>query len=360
MSSAFAIFRRDFTKFVRSPMMITMIFIFPLIVMIIFGNTMGSTLSYLPVGLVQEDPSTGRSTLYTRVFTAMQDKNLYSITIYTNEKAAKEALADGRIYAAVIFQGSEKENERVRLYLDSSQYAIPGVLESGIREEISGVDPQTAVYTSKIFGDINYFQYFGVAVIVLAIFMSTLLGGGTAIIQDRETGILEGYFVTPVKRSRIIMGLIASGTLKAFLSGCFILAMGVILAGIEIRNMEILSSALVVIFLISLGLTSFVVSFAIRFSSQTLYHSAISFFNLLLFLTSGALYPTEGMPWWLVWISWINPETYSLHALRCILLKGQGLGYVTFDLLVLIFLTLVAIAAGILTFPMNLEFTIEQ
>jgi ABC-2 type transport system permease protein len=360
MRSARAVFRRDFTKFIRSLLMITMIFIFPLIIMIIFGNTMGSTLTHLPVGLAQEDPSAARSTLYTRVLSAMQEKNLYSIIIYTNEKAAKAALADGRIYAAVIFQGSEKEDETVRLYLDTSQYAIPGVLESGIQEEIRGVDPQAAVVISRIYGNIKYFQFFGVAVIVLAIFMSTLLGGGTAIIHDRETGILEGYFVTPVKRSRIIMGLIASGTLKAFLSGCFILAMGVLLAGVVIRSLETLSSALLVILLISVGLTSFVVSFAIRFSNQTLYHSAISFFNLLLFLTSGALYPTEGMPWWLVWISWINPETYSLHALRCILLKGQGLGYVTFDLLVLSLLTLAAIAAGILAYPTDLEFTLEQ
>jgi ABC-2 type transport system permease protein len=359
MRSARAVFRRDFMKFIRSPVMITMIFIFPLIIMIIFGNTMGSTLTHLPVGLVQEESLAGGTPLSTGVLSAMEGRDLYSITMYTNEKTAKRALAEGRIYAAVIFQGPDSEKEMVLLYLDTSQYAIPGVLESGILGDIRVVNPQATVYTYRIYGNIKYFQFFAVAVIVLAIFMSTLLGGGTAIIQDRETGILEGYFVTPVKRSRVIIGLIASGTLKAFLSGCFILTMGVLLAGVMIRNLETLSSALLVILLISVGLTSFVVSFAIRFSNQTLYHSAISFFNLLLFLTSGALYPTEGMPWWLVWISWINPETYSLHALRCILLKGQGLGYVTFDLLVLSLLTLAAIAAGILAYPTNLEFALD-
>ena len=32
-------------------------------------------------------------------------------------------------------------------------------------------------------------------------------------------GIIEGYFVTPLKRLSIIMSMIASGTLRAFLSG---------------------------------------------------------------------------------------------------------------------------------------------
>jgi len=316
---------------------------------------MGSTLTHLPVGVTQEEFFEGRTALFTGSVAAMQEDDLYAITVYSQEGAAKEALERGSIYEVVVFPYPTGENRPVLQYLDSSQYLVPAVLEEDLSAKIRQVEPGVSVKVTKVYGEIDYLQYFGVAVIVLAIFMTSLMGGGTSIIQDRELGILEGYFVTPVKRSRIIAGLIASGTVKAFLAACFILWMGILLAGITIRSLDSLFSALFVIFIISLGLTSLVVSFAPRFSSLMLYFATISFLNLLLFMTSGAFYPSEGMPDWLVWVSWINPETYSLHALRCIILKGQGLGYVTNDLLILSLLTAAAIILGILTFPRELD-----
>jgi ABC-type multidrug transport system permease subunit len=70
-----------------------------------------------------------------------------------------------------------------------------------------------------VYGIIEYFQFFGVGVIVMAIFMTTMMGGAFALIRDREQGIIEGYLVTPVKRSSIILGIIGSGTVRAFSAG---------------------------------------------------------------------------------------------------------------------------------------------
>jgi ABC-2 type transport system permease protein len=354
MRDAGAIFKRDMRKFLGSLLMITMIFMFPLFIMVIFGHTMGSTLTHIPVGVTHEEFFQSNP-LFTESVSAMQRDVLYAITVFPREVTAKEALKEGRIYAVVLFP-DPTGNRSVLLYLDSSQYLVPDVLEKDISTKILKMDPRVSIKAIKVYGDIDYLQYFGVAVIVLAIFMSSLLGGGTSIIQDRELGILEGYFVTPVQRSRIIGGLIASGTVKAFFAGTFILGMSVLLAGVTIRSVDSFLSALFVIFLISLGLTSLVVSFAARFSNLMLYLSTVSFLNLILFMTSGAFYPSEGMPDWLVWVSWVNPETYSLHALRCIILKGQGLGYVMFDIVILSLLTVAAIILGILTFPRELDY----
>jgi ABC-2 type transport system permease protein len=72
-------------------------------------------------------------------------------------------------------------------------------------------------------------------------------------------------------------------------------------------------------------------------------------------MTSGAFYPTIGMPDWLRWITLINPEWYSVHALRSIILRGQGLEVVGADLVALLIFSILAISLGILTYRRTLE-----
>jgi ABC-2 type transport system permease protein len=119
--------------------------------------------------------------------------------------------------------------------------------------------------------------------------------------------------------------------------------------------MEDFLLVLLVIFIASIGVTSLMVSIASRFSNQQEYASTTAFFNLILFMTSGAFYPTIGMPDWLRWITIINPEWYSVHALRSIILRGQGLTVVGPDLIALLVFSMLAISLGIVTYRRTLE-----
>jgi ABC-2 type transport system permease protein len=168
-------------------------------------------------------------------------------------------------------------------------------------------------------------------------------------------GIHEGYLVTPVKRSSIIMGMISSGTVRAFLAGFIIFIVGVLITGVIVRSFMDFLMVVLVIFIASVGVTSLMVSIASRFNNQQEYASTTAFFNLILFMTSGAFYPTIGMPDWLRWITVINPEWYSVHALRSIILRGQGLSVIAPDLIALLIFSAAAILLGILTYRRTLE-----
>ena len=89
---------------------------------------------------------------------------------------------------------------------------------------------------NNIYGDIKYIQFFGVGVIMMAIFTSTMFGGGIALIKDRENGIHEGYLVTPVQRTSIIAGIISSGTIRAFIAGFAIFLIDILITGIVIQS----------------------------------------------------------------------------------------------------------------------------
>lgn len=360
MRGAVAIFRRDFKKFLGNPAIIVMTLFMPIMYLIIFGNAMGGAITHIPIGVAQEVPFENETPLYLSAvdglshFHSGDNPPMFDVTVYSGEETAKAAFAEGKVMAVAIFPSGVETDRPVRLYLDSSEYMIPDLIQSGVSSVMAQSGAENQLEVSKIYGDIEYLQFFGVGVIVMAIFMTTMMGGGISMIRDRENGIIEGYLVTPVKRSSIILGIIASGTVKAFMAGFIIFMVDIFVAGVAVDGMETFLMVLVVLFIISIGITSLVVSFSSRFSSQQEYASVVAFLNLILFMTSGAFYPVLGMPSWLRWIAVINPEYYAIHALRSLILRGQ-VHLIGMDLLALIVFSGIAIALGITTYRRTLE-----
>ncbi|NJD54499.1 MAG: ABC transporter [Candidatus Methanoperedens sp.] len=355
MSGTSAIFERDFKKFIKTPFMIVMTLMFPVFYLVIFGNAMGGSINHIPIGVAQEDSFDNSTPLFESAIEKMRQSTVFDVTVYSNEQNAKRALQDGKIKAVAVFPDKYSRGNEIQLYVDSSEYLIPAVVDSGLNNILRNLEFQSQTRTTKIYGDVDYIQFFGVGVMVMAIFMSSMMGGGMSLIRDREMGIIEGYLVTPVKRSSIIIGTIASGTVKALVAAMLILIVTIPAAGIDIRSIEGFLLILLVLFLTSMGIISFVVAFASRLASQWAFSSIVSFLNLLLFMTSGAFYPIQGMPAWLQYITWINPEAYSVHALRSIILRDQGFSFILFDLVALFIFTIIFVTIGISSFRRTLE-----
>ncbi|MDD1685117.1 MAG: ABC transporter permease [Methanoregula sp.] len=361
IKGAAAIFKRDFKKFLSNPLVIVMTMFMPIMYLIIFGNAMGGTITHVPIAVVQEEPYTTNTPLFVsavdtlKVLAQKDNPRMFDVTVYTDEEKAKRDLKNGIIKGVIVFPSPISRSNAVRLYVDSSEYVTPSLIQSGVQTALMTAASKNTLEVNKIYGDIKYIQFFGVGVIVMAIFMSTMMGGGIALIKDREMGIIEGYLVTPVKRSSIILGMIGSGTIRAFLAGIIIFIVDILITGIIIHSAEDLVLVLLVLFITSLGVTSLMVSMASRFANQQEYASVAAFSSLILFMTSGAFYPVIGMPDWLRWITVINPEYYAVDALRSIILRGQGLDVIAMDLVALLLFSTGAIILGITTYRRTLE-----
>ena len=359
---AVAIFKRDFKKFLSNPFVVIMTLMMPIMYLVIFGNAMGGTISHIPVAVVQEAPPYTETPLYTSAIVELNhitQKDPYpkmlDVTAFDDETAAKRALAKGHYSAVVVFPSEISNDHAVRLYVDSSNSITPELVQSAVAGVLARLGAHNPVQVNRIYGDITYIQFFGVSVIMMAIFTSTMFGGGIALIKDREAGIHEGYLVTPVKRTSVIAGIISSGTVRAFIAGFTIFVIDILITGIVIHSVEEFLLVLLVILITCVGVTSLVVSFASRFSSQQEYGSVIAFLNIILFMTSGAFYPVIGMPDWLRWITVINPEYYGVDALSGIILRGQGLDVIGIDLVALLLFSNVMFILGIVTFRRTME-----
>lgn len=104
------------------------------------------------------------------------------------------------------------------------------------------------------------------------------------------------------------------------------------------------------IFLTALGLISMMTAYAVRAPAPEVYQFTAFPINLILYFTSGAVYPVEGFPAWMRSVSAFNPEAYAIHALRLIMYKGATISAVAGDFVFLAIFTLAMVALATAAF----------
>src|ERR1019366_5862598 len=85
----------------------------------------------------------------------------------------------------------------------------------------------------EIYPYIEYIKYLLAGSIAMSIFIVAMIGGGITFIDDKSRGLHEGYLVTPITKSVLILGLIFSGAIKGLMAGTTITIIGGLSAGID-------------------------------------------------------------------------------------------------------------------------------
>jgi ABC-2 type transport system permease protein len=88
----------------------------------------------------------------------------------------------------------------------------------------------------------------------------------------------------------------------------------------------------------------------VRVSDPMVPRAIFGVLNTLLFFPSGAIYPIAGFPVWLRAISYVDPFSYTVHALKNLLLKNTGFAGIYTDVALLLSFAAVMITACIALF----------
>ena len=171
--------------------------------------------------------------------------------------------------------------------------------------------------------DVTYLQYFFPGTVVLIV-LFTAIFSTISIIEDRHEGFLQSVLVAPVPRSAIVLGKIAGGTSLAFAQAVLFLALAPV-AGLSVHWRGLIF-LLVLLLIISFGLTGLGFFLAWKLDSTQGFHAIMNLLLIPMWLLSGTLFPVSGAPFWLRLIMRINPLTYGVDALReMLLVHGQPL-----------------------------------
>jgi ABC-2 type transport system permease protein len=370
MNRIMAIIQRDLLKFFRSPALMMASLIFPLVQLVVLGYAFGGKIKNLTVGVVNQDH--GLETVRLREMFGAIAANARTFTTvgYNDPQKALEDLREGRINAVLEIPPDfsrnvlEQHAPQIALIEDNTDNFVTSALE-GVFTGLVGafnqprVEPRVpggvSLQIVELYPYVPYIQYLLAGSVVLAIFVSAMIGGGIIFIDDKARGLHEGYLVTPITKFELIMGFTLSGASKAILAGLVLSTLGALLAGIpNPLSLARLARLIVVIVVSSMALISMMFLMMVRITDPLVPRAIFGVLNTLLFFPSGAVYPINAFPPWMKSITIIDPFTYAVHAFKSLFLKNTGFVAISGDLIFLTVFTIIMMTFATLLFRRTL------
>ena len=171
--------------------------------------------------------------------------------------------------------------------------------------------------------DINYVKFLVPGMIGMNMLFTSIIGG-ISVLWDREFGFLKEIMVAPVSRISIVLGRIAGGMSTAMINGILLLLISLV-TGLKITGAVQVLFALLIMLLISASFISVGLIFASRMKDMQGFSIIMNFVTFPLLFLSGAMYPIANLPAPVRVLSYLDPLTYGVDALRYALLGSSAL-----------------------------------
>jgi len=174
MNRMMAIVERELRKFFRSPALMLVSMIFPLIQLIVLGNAFGGKIRDARLGLVDEDGGTQALKIREAFDSVRSNLRTFEPVYYQNEQQAVEDVRNGRIQGAVIIPPQysrrvyAKENPQIALVVDNSDNFMTSSLEGEMANITTALNSptvtprvleQTVLQIVELYPYIEYMQY---------------------------------------------------------------------------------------------------------------------------------------------------------------------------------------------------------
>ncbi|HET6414490.1 MAG TPA: ABC transporter permease [Anaeromyxobacter sp.] len=331
----------------RDPRTLYLALVMPVLMLFLFGYGVSFDLDHVPVAVADLSRSEASRAL---VRTVTGSRELVSAG------EAEPALADllfrrGKATALFVVprdyaeKVAKRERVPLQLLVDGSDVTVANqvlskadALVRAETERLAGVALAGASppLVAKIWtrynpaGRSSLFMVPGLAAFILAI--TAVLLTALTVAGEWERGSMEQLFASPVGRLEIVLGKLAPYLVLGMLELLLVVAFGAAVFDVPVRGS--LSLFLLVGFFFLVGMLGQGLLISVLTKNQLVATQAGALSSLLpSMLLSGMVFPIENMPWPLQLLSRVIPARYLVHALRGILLKGNGLRVLWPDLL---------------------------
>ncbi len=375
MHRIWAIVERDLRRFRRSPTLIIVSTVMPVVQLVVLGYAFGGKVRHLALGVVDQDHHVAAVQLQGMFDAVAANAETFETRAYEDESSAMRDLRTGRIngvltipphFSRDLLAGNDP---KIALIEDNTDQFSSSALAGSMSQLLGTFNAQAearaptsarasaaaALSVVEVYPYVPYIQYLLPGTIVLAIFVSAMIGGGIIFIDDKARGLHEGYLVTPISKFELIMGFNVAGVLKAVLAGTVLVTIGSLVAGIpDPLNVLRLGRMLVLVALTALTLISMMFLIMVRVTDPLVPRAIFGVLNTVLFFPSGAVYPTNAFPPWMKVITVADPFTYAVHGFKSLVLKDTSLAAIAGDLGFLFAFTVIAMGAATLLFKRSL------
>jgi ABC-2 type transport system permease protein len=365
-----AIIERELRRFRRSPVLIVVSMVFPIVQLVVLGYAFGGNVKHLKLAIVDQDHGVPAIKMREMAGAVASGARTFDTTEYGDQGRALTDLRNGRVNGVLTIPPEfsrrvlARNEPRVALIEDNTDNFVSVALGATVGQLVESyrrpaaaprIAADPALDLVEVYPYVPYIQYLLPGSIVMSIFMMVMIGGGIIFIDDKARGLHEGYLATPITKFELIAGFNVSGTIKAVLAGMFLLIIGSLIAGIPNAFEPLrLVRLFVVIAVTAFALISLMFLIMVRVTDPLLPRAIFGVLNTLLYFPSGAVYPQQGFPGWMQAIAVADPFTYSVHAFKNLLLKNTGFGAIAGDLGFLLVFSAVAMTLATRLFKRTL------
>jgi len=375
---------KDLTELFRNRLGLVLLILMPLFMMAMIGfiyPSSNTTISNMPVGLVNQDSGFNNITIPSQTFImGLQQINTQThMLILSNASSiadikdrVQKGAIDGGIVIPSNFSASimNEKQGTLTIITDQSNPTIAATLQAALsatfdqmgtflaqqkvqnlsstvtaNNSLAIVKPYIVKTTGVVPGNPSYFNFIAPGIMAMTVMMSVMTGLPVAISQEKEVGTMDGMMVAPINRLSIILGKALGQTARGLIQGFIIMALAIGLFGITIHG-----SLLLVFGLLLLGVFSFVglgiVMTSFAKDQETAQMMMMTLMFPMMFL-SGVMFPIQQMPWYMQDISKFLPLTYAADTLRKVMVLGAGVPDISTDLIILIAFGVVLIAIAV-------------
>ncbi len=355
---------KEFIQMGRDRLTFAMTIGIPLIQLILFGFAINADPKHLPAAVLLADQGPQGRT----VLSGIQNSGYFHfVRLIETEEEARAALARGQVQFVVhIPQNFSRdlwrgEQPTILVEADATDPAATSnalgslrtVIMTALQQDLHGPlaylsgspDPidlrMHARYNPEANTQFNIVP--GLMGVVLTNTMVVITG--LAITRERERGTMENLLSMPTRPLEVLIGKIVPYIFVGYIQAALIL-----IPASMLFHVPMLGS---VGLLLSVSLLFFGANLAMGITFSTIAQNQLQamqmsfFFFLPSLLLSGFMFPFRGMPAWAQALGEMFPLTHYLRITRGILLKGNGLEDVMWELWPIALFTVVALTIGV-------------
>lgn len=182
------------------------------------------------------------------------------------------------------------------------------------------------------FGTADYFSFMSMSMVAFTVVFTTAFVG-MSVVWDRRLGFMNKVLSTPVSRSAIILSKVFAASVRAIFQAAIVTAIAFALGLQTGSNFSAFSllGVFAMVFLISVGLASFFTALTLRSTRMEMPQAIFQLITLPLMFASSAYFPIAQMPSWLQAIANVNPISYTIDAVRRLMVFSDGFGPLPLD-----------------------------
>jgi ABC-2 type transport system permease protein len=329
VNSTLAMARTLLRIFSRDRQAIFFTLFFPITFMAIFGFINTGEEDPIAIGIVDLADNAFSS----RFIESLGQNSVFSVTV-DSEESLRAQVRDGEIALTLIlpagFNGGDQP-ERLTMLVDAAQARQTAMLRPLVEQVLLGVERELRGNAPLFPLDLvdvaarsqRYIDFLVPGLLALTIMQISVAGSGYNIVEYRRKGILKRLFVTPIRPSHFIGGLVLARLVITVLQVSFLLAMAVLLL-----DVPVVGNPLELFVLILLG-SSIFLSLGFWMGSIARTQQAIMLLGNLITLPqmflSGVFFSVDSMPQMLQPIAAALPLTHVVNGVRDVIVNGLSL-----------------------------------